>query len=448
MLVSFALENWMSFKDPIKLSLVESDCSRKDRIIPKIGQYNSGLLPIIAIYGGNASGKSNLVKALQFTQNLVIHGMLSNTEINAKPFKLNETSMSQPCNFNFQLLIDEILYDYAFSVCRDGIRSESLYKIPAKSDPFLQFEREKQEFKFGEEFNTDSIKNVASTTSERQLFLCHSTFFNLDCFRHVYDWFDHSLLVVGSNSELVAIDSLLDSESPLIKRINNTLFQLDTGVISINKQALSTEYLNALLANEIISISKLMEKKIISADLPDGKISVRLNDDELIGHRLITQHRMDSGQLTDFNFNDESDGTKRLIELIPAFFGLTQKTKLEVLVIDELDRSLHSRLTKNLIEKYLDNCDVNSRTQLIFTTHDQSLISELSLCNDEVCLTDRDNSGKSNLVAFSDFKDMNSDGDIQEIYNMGIAGGLPKIIFENTKINPFDNVDVKEEYIL
>ena len=448
MLISFALENWKSFKDPVKMCLIEGNCPRKGRIIPKIKQYNSGLLPIASIYGGNATGKSNLVDALHFAQNLVLDGMKVKSEINTKPFKLDDISNSLPCNFKFELLIDEILYSYMFSICRNRIENESLHKIPNQQDPILQFERSKQDFKFGKEFKTETIKNVSLTTREQQLFLCHCAYFNIDSFRPVYEWFSQSLLVIGPSSEFVAIDALMDISSPLIKRINSTLFQLDTGVISINKQELSTEYLEALIANKIISKSELMDKGILYVDLPDGKVSVKLEDGEIIGNKLVTQHRKESGKLMDFNFNEESDGTKRLIELIPAFFGLTQNTKLEVLVIDELDRSLHSRLTKNLIEKYLETCDQDTRTQLIFTTHDQSLITELPLCNDEICLTDRDINGKSRFVSFADFQDIKENDNILEIYNMGIAGGIPKIIFENTAINPFDNADVKEEYIL
>ena len=448
MLISFSLENWKSFKVPTRLSLADAGCPRKGRTIPKVKKYNASLLPLISIYGGNASGKSNFIEAMDFAKNLVVDGMESKNRLITKPFLLDKDSKSLPSKFKFELLIDETVYEYAFAILHNTVQNESLFKVGIDYERIPVFERDKQKIKLSNELDTEFLNNVAESTLEHHLFLRHCINFKFDSFRPVFEWFSQSLLVIGTSSDFATIDALMDAYSPIIKRINSTLFQLDTGVIGINKQKLSTEYLEALIANEIISRSELMEKGTLYADLPDGKVLVKLKDGEIIGNKLIVQHRTDSGELVDFNFNEESDGTKRLIELIPAFFGLTQNTKLEVLVINELDRSLHSRLTKNLIEKYLETCGQSTRTQLIFTTHDQSLISELPLCNDEICVADRDMDGITRIISLGDFSDIKSDDNILKLYNNGRLGGIPSILFENTAINPFDNADVNEEYIL
>ena len=160
---------------------------------------------------------------------------------------------------------------------------------------------------------------------------------------------------------------------------------------------------------------------------------------------MATQHSTQNGEVTDFDIDEESDGTKRLIELLPAFFELIQSSNLKVLMIDEIDRSLHSRLTKNVIERYLEICNHNTRTQLIFTTHDQSLVSDLPICNDEICLTDRDIDGITRLISIGDYKDIREDDNIYRLYKEGLLGGIPNILFECMSDNPFLSNKTKED---
>jgi hypothetical protein len=138
-------------------------------------------------------------------------------------------------------------------------------------------------------------------------------------------------------------------------------------------------------------------------------------------------HQDDSGKMVPFQFADESDGTRRLLDILPAFIMLGEKRYSTTFVIDELDRSLHPNLTRNLVEAFLSCRNESSRTQLIFTTHDAQLMTQDLLRRDEIWVTERDGLGASKLVAFSEFKDVRSDRDIRKSYLRGRMGGVPRI---------------------
>ena len=445
MLISFSLENWKSFKEPTRLSLADAGCSRKERVIPRVKKYNASLLPLISIYGGNASGKSNFIEAMDFAKNLIVDGMESKNGLITEPFLLDKESKSLPSKFKFELLIDETIYEYAFSIFHNTVQNESLFRVGIDYERIPLFERVKQKIEFSNELDTEFLNNVAESTLEHRLFLCHTSNFNLADFQPIYDWFDNSLLVIKPESTFVSTHRLMEINSPLVNRVNNALFMLDTGVIGINQKLLSPNFVETLIADKFVSKDELKKQEILNLDIGTRKISLSLKDGEIKASRLVSQHRSITGEIEDFDISQESDGTIRLIELIPAFLELTQNTSSFVLVIDELDRSLHSFLTKNLIKSYLKLCDQKKRMQLIYSTHDTSLIEELPIRNDEICVADRDMDGITRIISLGDFSDIKSDDNILKLYKNGRLGGIPSILFENTAINPLDKSDFLED---
>ena len=441
MLISFSVENWKSFKEPAKLSLVGGSSARKGRGIPKVEIYDTSLLPLVALYGGNASGKSNFTNALNFAQELVVNGTEPEERINCEPFLLDNVTENLPSKFEFQLLIDETIYNYAFAVNQDSVLTETLYKYNSDRSPILQFERNGQTFEFGSNLDQEVLKNVEKTTRESQLVLRNATYLDIDFFKPVYDWFKNSLQVISPSSEFVAIHKLMDRDNLLAKRVNKTLFSLDTGIIGLtNKEfEVPSDFIDSLITRKVISKDDL-KQSTLTVEIGPGKnkFSLKIQDGKAVASSLVSQHRKPTGEIVDFDLRKESEGTKRLINLIPALFELTQDSNSNVLVIDELDRSLHSHLTKNLVEAYLNTCDEKSRTQLIFTSHDLSLISDLPICNDEVCVTDRDIDGVTRIFSIGDYEGIKDDDDIVKLYKMGMFRGIPNILFENTEKKPFD----------
>ena len=124
----------------------------------------------------------------------------------------------------------------------------------------------------------------------------------------------------------------------------------------------------------------------------------------------------------------ESDGTHRTIDLLPAFLEMADAGSNKVFVIDELDRSMHTLLTRSLLEKYLSGCGPLCRSQLLFTTHDVLLMDQELMRRDEMWVAERDRDGSSTLFSFSEYKDVRNDKDIRKSYLQGRLGGIPRIL--------------------
>lgn len=121
MLVSFSLENWMSFREPVTFFMIASRERQHGDRVPRLGKYSTRVLPVAAIYGGNASGKTNFFKALNFARDLIVVGTRPDGLILVEPFRLDGKMADQPSRFEFVLLIDETLYAFSFAVTREAV---------------------------------------------------------------------------------------------------------------------------------------------------------------------------------------------------------------------------------------------------------------------------------------------------------------------------------------
>ena len=162
--------------------------------------------------------------------------------------------------------------------------------------------------------------------------------------------------------------------------------------------------------------------------LTDERVVVTRKDGELVAKKLVTFHPKADGTEVKFEMRQESDGSQRVIDLLPAFLDLSNVASKKVYVIDEVDRSLHTLLTRKLLESYLSRCSAETRTQLLFTTHDALIMDQQLLRRDEMWVTERDLAGASNLFSFSEYKDVRYDKDIRKSYLQGRLGGVPRIL--------------------
>lgn len=211
--------------------------------------------------------------------------------------------------------------------------------------------------------------------------------------------------------------------------MNNMLSVLDTGILHLGGEELPFD--TVLLPESI--------KDKIREELPEGvtfrlftpgneRIVVTRKKGELIAKKLVTYHRKSDGTEIKFEMRHESDGSQRIIDLLPAFTELSVPGSHKVYMIDEIDRSLHTLLTRQLLEMYLNSCGMQSRAQLLCTTHDVLLMDQSLLRRDEMWVCERNQSGISKLYSFSDYKDVRYDKDIRKSYLQGRLGGIPKIV--------------------
>lgn len=210
--------------------------------------------------------------------------------------------------------------------------------------------------------------------------------------------------------------------------INQLLPQLDTGITGLGGKEIPIEQLTipATLLSEIHRHLEDGESVRIISPTQDRYVFTK-KEGELSVKKLVAFHVRSSGDRIPFDISDESDGTQRIIDLLPVLLQATDAGARKVYIIDEIDRSLHTLLTYRLLQAYLSQCSPESRTQLLFTTHDVLLMDQRLLRRDEMWVTERDSSGNSTLYSFSEYKDVRKDKDIRRSYLQGRMGGIPKI---------------------
>ena len=437
MLISFSLENWMSFRNQVTFSMVASRERLHGDRVPKLRKYQTRILPIAAIYGGNASGKTNFFNALSFAKDLIIRGTLPDSLIPVEPFRLDDKWNNQPSQFSFELLIDEVIYAFSFAVTRKAVLEEKLVVITSTSEKILYHRRNgKPNFDVSLTKN-EFLKFAFQGTRDNQLFLTNSVSQKVNKFRPVYDWFRNSLELIAPDSRFEPFEQFLDEGHPLYSAMNEMLQQFDTGIVHLGCE--EVPFKNISLPDSLKTrlqedVKEGMTVRLMSEPSHERCVVTRKNED-LIAMKLMAYHAKADGTETKFEINQESDGSQRMIDLLPAFLELSGKISNKVYVIDEIDRSLHTLLTRRLIEIYLANCSTKTRSQLLLTSHDVLLMDQKLLRRDEMWVTERDAAGASNLFSFSEYKDVRYDKDIRKSYLQGRLGGIPRILLGDALIS-------------
>jgi AAA15 family ATPase/GTPase len=212
------------------------------------------------------------------------------------------------------------------------------------------------------------------------------------------------------------------------------LGDLDSGISNLQHVTIPIE---RIPDNIISEVEDDPEDQITGLDLAgDGLVFVLKQEGKVVARKLTTVHKSKRGENVDFGLDEESDGTRRLLDLLPAFLLLENIHLSKVFIIDEFDRSLHSLLARRLLDRYLSQLGVKSQSQLVFTTHNLQLMDQSLLRRDEIWVTERDKTGGSTLTALSEFKDIRNDKDIRKSYLQGRMGGVPRFRFRsNTSSN-------------
>lgn len=430
MIISFTLENWMSFRHPVTFSMVASQERQHGERVPKLVNFQTRVLPVAALYGGNASGKTNFFKALDFARRLIVKGTQPDSSIPVEAFRLDVSGPQLPSRFSFQLLIDETLYEFSFALTRKAIVEEKLVQTTSTHETVL-YNRRNDTPNFDASLQSDQFLQFAfQGTRDNQLFLTNSVSQKVEIFRPVYDWFKNSLELVAPDSRFKPFEQFLDEGHPLYTTMNEMLPQLDTGIAHLGGEDIPFGNIPMPEALKTQLQEDVKEGKAVRlrAAPTDERFIVTRKDGELLAKKLVTYHAKSDGTEVKFEVHQESDGSQRIIDLLPAFLEITTPHSKKVLVIDEIDRSLHTLLTRQVLEFYLTTCSTESRAQLLFTTHDVLLMDQELLRRDEMWVAERDTSGISNLFSVSDFKDARKDKDIRKSYLQGRLGGIPRIL--------------------
>lgn len=393
MLVQFRLKNFLSFKDEAVLDMravnaykehLENtvDLAAKDR-----------LLRVLSIYGANASGKSNLVLAFQNFLKLVKESSNNADEFDKKaieryykPFSFVTKESQSPTEFEITIILDDIEYRYGFEYTKKEIIEEWLYikKLETNRNTII-FERSRGAIDFGA-----SVKRACQAYEKQipQDALVLSFFHRLNLKTDVF-----RALFKGLSAIIV-----LDSD---ISDFSNLLMLIPEEILKNKKnKAKFLDYLKAIDTG-IVDISSFT--------------NFRGED------TILTYHRADDGELYPLNLFRESEGTLKSMNLylISNFIIDVEST----LIVDELNVKLHPLLLKFIVDLFYEN---EARAQLIYTTHDTTLMDKKFFRRDQICFVDKNEFGLSNLVALSDFR-VRSDASFEKDYLAGVYGGIPML---------------------
>lgn len=427
MLISMSVENWMSFREKATFSMVKTRESRHGERVPTIRKYHLRLLPITAIYGGNASGKTNFCEALKFAKELVVKVTQPDSTLPVEPFRLDPACSDKPSRFSFELLIEQMIYKFSFAVTRNRVVEEKLVKVFTTRDQVLYHRKDGKPIS-GEQLKKGTFLDFASQgTRDNQLFLNNAVTQKVELFKPVYDWFKNTLVLIAPNAPFGHIEQFMQKDHPIYSEMSDKLEQLDTGIVHLGGEKVSIE--NSPLEPLISHIKDtLQEGETNPIFAGSERYLLTRRNDELILEKLATYHQQTNGENIKFDMQHESSGSLRVIDLLPAFLDIAAANSKRVYVIDELDRSLHTMLTRQLLEFYLKTCSEQSRSQLIFTSHDVLLMDQDLLRRDEMWVVERDCEGASSMLSFSEYKDLRYDTVIHKNYLQGRLGGIPRIL--------------------
>ena len=429
MIISLSVENWMSFRDRATLSMVATRERQHGERIARLDRYQMRVLPAMALYGGNASGKTNLFKALAVAKALIVTGTQPDRRIPVVPFLLDKDRATQPSRFEIEFLIDDIVYALTFSATRQTVVEERLVRVGTTTERTL-YHRQHQTITFDESLDEDPqfLKFAFRGTRDNQLFLTNSVSQNVQQFRPIYDWFKDTLEMVDPDTRSGEGGALFfDDDHPFTVNMNEMLRTLDTGVSHLGSKHVPFDSIQFPedMKNELQERLDEGESALLVG--PVNRYLVTRENGELLAMKRVTIHPMNDGTEATFEVSQESDGSQRLIDLLPAFLDLADGTSKKVYVIDEVDRSLHTLLTRRLLEDYLAACTADTRTQLFLTTHDVLLMDQRWFRRDEMWVTERDAAGGSSLLSFSEYRNMRYDKDIRKSYLQGRLGGIPRM---------------------
>ncbi len=449
MLIRFTLENFLSFKDRTIFSMIPGKGTLKQNHKTKPLKGISTLKTAV-IFGANASGKSNLIKAIEFGKVLVLRGNKSEQPIKFQSFRLNANSLSTNSRLEYEIQHKGKNYAYGFVFNSKEIVEEWLFETTNKADikiferninNKLQFDIDPLFKKNRKEEHRQFLKFIAKGTPNNQLFLTEirtrkvkDNVTDINDLLNVIDWFQNTLKVVFPDDKYnEGIKSELKDDSKLQITFEELLKYFDTGINGICLEKIdfdSIEIPSRLIEkikDDLLSSKSENVRTLLSINNTTYFISKSNND--LTVHKFMTQHKVVGQTKAElFDTSDESDGTNRIIDFIPLIIDLLQGDN--VFIIDEMERSLHPNLIYDLLDLFLDKSD-NINSQLILASHESSLLTQKLLRKDEIWFVVKDNDGASHLHSLEEYN-IRFDKEIRKDYLLGRFKAIPRLGNRNT----------------
>ena len=404
MILEFSIANFLSFKDKVTFSMFANSTSGLDENY--IISNGRKILKTAAIYGANASGKTNLFRILT----LVISMLRSsnNVNINAKlpiyPFKFNEDTINMPSEFEIKFIVDDVRYVYGFVADTNKIYEEYLYYYPNGRETKI-FDRTKtNQYSFPQK-DERILNDIASKNAHNKFFIATATNWNYEKTKIPYKFLSSDINTFNNLSGL--------RDLALREYLKNNKELKDFALDFLKKADFNIE-----------------DYKVLETDVPDDvlaaipdfiKVGMNLKEKPKVFTALFKHKNSD----VELSYEEESMGTQIIFFFI--LFIMDALNNKRVVVVDELDKSLHPYLVEMIVQMFNDS-DINKNgAQLIFNTHDTNLLKLNILRRDQIWFTEKDdNNGISDLYPLSDFSVRKTEN-VERGYMLGRYGAVPFI---------------------
>ncbi|PZO80903.1 MAG: ATP-binding protein [Micavibrio aeruginosavorus] len=417
MLIEFRVQNFRSFKDEQVFSMVATpSLAKNDHDTFSTGfKAAPELLNTAAIYGANASGKSNLIKAMRFMCRFVRSSFSESNygELieDVTPYLFSKETRSLPSSFEVVFLHHDNIYQYGFSLDAERVHQEWLYVI-AKDKERQRTQRliERNIHDVQKSYINPILKgpkeNWKSATRDNALILSTAMGLNAKSLEEPFTWFQRYLRVVGFTHSFGRgyTSNLLKNEHTK-KNVLKFVNDFDIPI------------------KDIVVVEKEFSESLLPKDVPTSIKNgiVREMKGKTVGE-LYSVHETEDGSEIEFSFDEESDGTKKLFDLSGPFLDVLENGY--TLVIDELNNSIHPVALKGLLDLFKNKETNPKNAQIIFTSHDTNLMDDLG--RDRLWKVDRQGCGFSTLTPFSDIEGRSNEA-IERRYLTGRYGGIPSV---------------------
>lgn len=386
----------------------------------------------LTYYGGNASGKTALFKALAALRSMVTVDVGTDGILPVEAFRLD--GRDAPTTFDATFLAGPNVYRLYVEAAPDAVRYESLELVREKSGLIL-YERRASDgggpdaYDFDDGFFADAghVGYAAQSTRRNRLFLESAVAQNVVELEDAHGWFANTLELVGVESQAWSFATAAGSQEGFLDFAGEALSRLEAepiGPEALPRDASLRRRISELRENEVVTVVFDIE----AGDYGFEMLTVRLKEGRPEVQRLRTVHVGPDGREYVFSLGMESSGTQRLMGLLPMLFDIAGpggSTGSKAYVVDELDRCMHTMLTMRLVSDFLSGCGPDTRKQLMFTTHDLLLMDQSVMRRDEMYIAQRGTDGCSELAGLAEFKGIRFDKDLVRSYLDGRFGGIP-----------------------
>lgn len=418
MFLRFAVSNHLSIHESQELFFVASSLKDQDEGLLKCAAAPSGyVLPALVVYGGNASGKTNLVSAIDFVRDAVLY---SHTRVDAMkairrlPFRLDVNAETEHTHCEVDFMLNGLRHQYGFTVSSERYESEWLYYFPSSHRRRL-FDREGDEFQFGRDLRGQNVV-ISNLTRPDSLFVSAAAQNSHDYLTQVVALFQSIEILRNLTVPSQLAIARLNEEGDIDSRVIDFLRDIGTGVEAHEKKEVSTTDHERLIHREVNAMmSRLLDREDEFPDVEESKVIYEL------------AHKSSDGSLVTFELERESSGTRRLLLILSAVFKAIDYGTL--IVVDELDASLHTHVCELILGLFSKAINNEKGAQLLATTHDTNLMRRWQkrshpLRRDQLWFVAKNDIGATELYPLTDFKTRKND-DFERGYLEGRFGAVP-----------------------